>query len=128
MKIVYAYLVADILHYGHIRHLENAKKNGDYLIVGILTDEATMEKKPKPIISYEERYKTIEAIKYVDKVLPQYTYSPKDNVDMIQPDVLMESDSHDDIGKNPYGKVVITPYYKGISSTDIKNKILKDWK
>jgi len=128
MKTVYTYLVADILHYGHIRHLENAKKNGDYLIVGVLTDEATMEKKPKPIMPFAERCRTIEAIKYVDEIIPQYTYSPQDNVNKIEPDVLMESDSHEDIAKNPYGKVVITPYYKGISSTDIKNKVLKEWK
>lgn len=126
-KVVYAYLVADILHYGHIKHLYKSKQHGDFLIVGILTDKATMEKKQKPIIPYTERKRTVESIKYVDKVVPQYKYSPSENVDKYKPDVLIESDSHDDIGENPYGKVVINPYYKGISSTSIKNKIKKEW-
>ncbi len=66
------------------------------LIVGILTDEAVMEKKPKPILSFEERMDLASAIKYVDVVVPQETYSPMPNIMRIKPDVLMESTSHDE--------------------------------
>ena len=52
MKIVYAYVCGDILHEGHLLFLENAKALGDKLIVGVLTDEAVMEKKARPALSF----------------------------------------------------------------------------
>lgn len=131
-NVVYAYVVADLLHIGHIKHLQRAKKLGDYLIVGVLTDEATMEKKKKPILSFEERRDIVKAIKYVDKVVPQKTYSPLNNVKKIMPDVLMESDSHEEQPANDYvksygGMIVVSPYYTGQSSSEIKNKVVKEW-
>jgi len=130
--VVYAYVVADLLHIGHIRHLQNSKTHGDYLIVGVLTDEATMEKKPAPILSFAERVEIVKSIKLVDEVVAQYTYSPLDNIKQIRPDVLMESDSHPDQPANDFvlsygGQVVITPYYHSQSSTKIKEKILDSW-
>ena len=80
MKIVYAYVVADIIHPGHILFLENAKKLGDKLFVGVLTDEAVMEKKPKPIMSFSDRLKIVEALECVDCAVAQDTYSPLNNV------------------------------------------------
>jgi cytidyltransferase-like protein len=132
-KVVYCYLCADILHIGHLRHLERARANGDFVIAGILTDKAVMEKKIKPIIPFEERLETIEAIKYVDLVVPQYTYSPLNNVKKFRPDVLMESESHpeqpaNDFVKSYGGKVVISPYYDLQSSSNIKKLIKKSWK
>ena len=132
-KIVYCYLVSDIIHIGHLEHLRKCKAQGDYLIAGVLTDEATMEKKPRPIVPFNERLKVVEAIKYVDKAVPQKTYSPLENIKVIKPDVVMESTSHDpkdieDIRKfvEGYGgKVVVTEYYKPVSSTSIKEKIIK---
>ena len=64
------------------------------LIVGILTDEATMERKTRPALSFSERMLLAESIKYADVVVPQATYSPIDNVKRIKPDILMESTSH----------------------------------
>lgn len=129
-KIVYAYIVGDIIHIGHLKHLEKAKKHGDYLIVGVLTDKAVMEKKPKPIISFTERIETTKAIKLVDEAIPQETYSPLENIKRIKPDVLMESTDHkeqpaNDFVKSYGGEVVITSYYKLQSSTKIKNEIIK---
>lgn len=131
-KVVYAYVVGDIIHIGHLKALENAKKQGDFLVVGVLTDEAVMEKKPKPIISFRERVATVQALKCVDRAVVQETYSPLENVKKLKPDVLMESDSHEDQPANNYveeygGKVVITPYYKLQSSTKIKQKVKKNW-
>jgi len=129
---VYAYVVGDIVHIGHLNHLRRAKKQGDYLIVGVLTDEATMEKKPKPIIPFEERLETISALKYVDKVVPQETYSPLENVKIFKPDVLMESSDHLEQPANEFiksygGRVVLSPYYNLQSSTKIKDKIYSLW-
>ena len=131
MIIVYAYIVGDILHYGHLRHLINSKALGDKLIVGVLTDEAVMEKKPKPIISFSERLALISGLGCVDVAISQDTYAPHDNVKRIGADVLVESTSHSQkllaYGKSLMeslgGRLVILPYYQGISSTQIKKEI-----
>jgi len=134
MKLVYSYYVLDIVHKGHLLMMKNAKamagKDGK-LIVGILTDEAVMEKKEKPTISFEERIELASAIKYVDIAVAQETYSPLPNVMRIKPDILMESTSHDEeelekareYMESINGKVVVLPYFPSQSSTDIKNDI-----
>lgn len=134
--IVYSYYVLDIVHSGHLLMMKNAKimagPNGK-LIVGILTDKATMEKKPKPIISFEERMEVASAIKYVDIIVAQDNYSPLPNVMRIKPDILMESSSHDKediqeaeaVMKKINGRVVVLPYFPSQSSTAIKNLIKK---
>lgn len=132
-KVVYAYVVADLFHIGHLKHLERAKKYGDYLIVGVLTDEATMEKKPRSIIPENERYLIIDALKIVDKVVWQEEYSPLRNIQKIKPDVLMESTSHKEQPANNYvlsygGKIIQSPYYEKQSSTLIKKKIIENGK
>ena len=133
-KIVYSYYVMDIVHRGHILMMKNAKaiagKDGR-LIVGILTDKATMEKKPKPTLDFNERMILAQALKYPDVVVPQETYSPLPNCKKIKPDILLESASHtdeaikeaEDVVKKWDGKVMCMPYYPDISSTDIKKKI-----
>lgn len=134
MKLVYSYYVLDIVHKGHLLMMKNAKamagKDGK-LIVGILTDEAVMEKKEKPTISFEERIELASAIKYVDVAVAQETYSPLPNVMRIKPDILMESTSHDEeelekareYMESINGKVVVLPYFPSQSSTEIKNDI-----
>ena len=133
-NIVYSYYCLDILHIGHIIDLKKSKEvageNGT-LIIGILTDEAIMEKKPKPIFSFNERFEIASSIKYVDEVVPQKTYSPLDNLILFKPNILMESTSHSQESidkltnymKSIGGRVVMNPYYKGQSSTQIKNLI-----
>ena len=136
MRIVYSYYVLDLVHRGHLKMMENAKaiagKDGK-LIVGILTDEAVMEKKPKPIVSFDERFDLANALKYVDLVVAQDTYSPLPNVKKIKPDILMESTSHTDeaieeareLMESIGGKVIVIPYYPPQSSSDIKNSIIE---
>lgn len=128
-KTVYAYVCADILHEGHLLFLENAKALGDKLIVGVLTDQAVMEKKSKPTINFRSRLRLIQALKCVDCAVAQNEYSPIHNIKALQPDIAVESTSH--IG-NPFlkelksvfnGKVVMFPYYTSVCSTDIKKKI-----
>jgi len=144
MRVVYSYYVGDIVHRGHILQMQRgkaiAKRDGIH-IAGVLTDEAVMERKKKPVIPFDERMEIVGAIKYVDIVISQDTYSPLPNLYRIQPDVHLESDSHDpnDIKKvTEYmkgigGRVIVTPYYPNTSSTKIKqqiseqNKRLKEW-
>ena len=134
MKIVYSYYVLDIVHKGHLLMLKKSKevagRNGK-LIVGILTDEAVMEKKEPPILKFDERFEIASSIRYVDEVIEQGTYSPLENLKKIKPDILLESSSHskEDIQraekymKSINGKVIIIPYYNGQSSTKIKDLI-----
>ena len=136
MKLVYSYYVLDIVHKGHLKMMENAKAiagEDGKLIVGILTDEAVMEKKPKPILSFDERFDLANALKSVDLVVAQETYSPLPNVKKIKPDILMESSSHDEkeiekarkIMESIGGKVIVIPYFPSQSSANIKNQIKK---
>ena len=132
--IVYAYVCGDIIHRGHLLALKNAKILGEILIVGVLTDEAIMECKSKPTISFYERLEIVSALKYVDIVVPQKEYSPHDNVAMIKPDILMESQSHSkelldqsgDLMKKIGGRMIVMPYFFEQSSTRIKDKIKRD--
>ena len=138
MKIVYCFAVCDLLHVGHILAFENAKKlHGDCkLIVGVLTESAVCEKKPKPTLSFNERRKLVESLRCVDCVVTQDTYSPIKNIKLIRPDVLMESDSHSDkdleetkkIAASIGCKVQVMPYFTEQSSTNIKKEVMKNEK
>ena len=128
-KIVYTYVCGDIIHEGHLLYLENAKALGAKLVVGVLTDQAVMEKKSKPTMPFEKRLRLIQSLKCVDCTVPQNEYSPINNIKAIQPDILIESTSH--IG-NQYlkqlkkifkGRIIMFPYYSEQSSTKIKEKI-----
>jgi phosphoenolpyruvate phosphomutase len=139
MLLVYSYYVLDIVHKGHLLMMKSAKSiagNDRKLIVGILTDEAVMEKKSRPTLPFEERIELASAIKYVDVAVAQETYSPLPNVKKIKPDVLMESSSHDEeaieeareVMESINGQVIVIPYFPLNSSTDIKNKIKQNTK
>ena len=74
MKKIIGYTtgVYDMFHIGHLNILQQAKENCDYLIVGVSTDELVQKEKcKKPVIPFGERCRIIEAIKYVDLVVPQ---------------------------------------------------------
>lgn len=63
--------VFDLFHVGHLNILRRAKEQCDYLIVGVTVDELVAYKGKKAFIPYEERAAIVEAIRYVDKVVPQ---------------------------------------------------------
>jgi glycerol-3-phosphate cytidylyltransferase len=78
MKRVITYGTFDLLHYGHINLLRRAKELGDYLIVALSTDEFNWnEKSKKCYFSYEKRKQLLEAIRYVDLVIPEENWDQK---------------------------------------------------
>lgn len=131
MKKGYAYVVADIFHIGHLKHLQRCKSYCDILYVGVLTNKATMEKKPHPIIDFKERLEIVRNIKCVDYGLEQDEYSPLKSFKQTGADILFESTSHTqeaieeakDFCKKTKKRVLVLPYYENQSSTSIKNKI-----
>ena len=77
MKAILTYGTFDLLHVGHIRLLERAKALGDYLIVGLSTDEFNEMKHKSSFLPYEQRKEILEAIKYVDLVIPETCWEQK---------------------------------------------------
>lgn len=78
MKRVITYGTFDLLHYGHINLLKRAKALGDYLIVAVSTDEFNWnEKHKKTYFTYEQRKQLLEALRYVDLVIPENNWTQK---------------------------------------------------
>lgn len=124
MIIGYAYVVGDILHEGHLLHLQNCKALCDKLIVGVLTGDAVMERKPKPAMSFEQRIRIVASLECVDAAVTQDRYSPLVNILELRPDILFESTSHEKEDFPGFrGRVICMPYYPSESSTRIKERI-----
>ena len=127
MKKVITYGTFDLLHYGHINLLERAKNLGDFLIVALSTDEFNLkEKNKKSYFSYERRKQLLQAIKYVDLVIPEESWSQKStDIDLYNIDTFVIGD--DWKGKFDFLKdkcnVVYLPRTPEISTTKIKKDI-----
>ena len=128
MKRILTYGTFDLLHYGHIRLLKRAKELGDYLIVALSTDEFNSIKGKKAYHNYETRKKMLEAIRYVDLVIPEYTWEQKiDDVKKYYVDVTVMGDDWEGNEKfeelRDYCEVVYLPRTEGISTTKIKKEL-----
>ena len=129
MKRVMTYGTFDLLHYGHINILKRAKSLGDYLIVGLSSDEFNELKGKKSVMSYEERKEILENIRYVDKVIKESNWEQKvDDVIKYNIDVFVIGDDWE--GKfdflKEYCEVVYLPRTKSISTTLLKEIIEKE--
>lgn len=127
MKKVITYGTFDLLHYGHINLLQRAKALGDYLIVALSTDEFNWESKHKKCyFTYEQRKQLLEAIRYVDLVIPEEKWEQKqENVREFKIDTFVMGDDWEgkfDFLKNQC-KVVYLPRTPEISTTQIKNEL-----
>ena len=130
MKRVITYGTFDLLHYGHINLLRRAKALGDYLIVALSTDEFNdREKHKRCYFTYEERKMLLEAIRYVDLVIPEENWDQKrTDVHLYQADTFVMGD--DWAGKFDFLKeegveVVYLPRTPEISTTQIKHDLNK---
>ena len=127
MKRVITYGTFDLLHYGHINLLKRAKALGDYLVVAISTDEFNWnEKQKKCYFTYEQRKALVEAIRYVDLVIPETGWEQKKyDVHEYHIDTFVMGDDWE--GKfdflKDYCEVVYLPRTEGISTTKIKEDL-----
>lgn len=128
MKRIITYGTYDLLHYGHINLLKRAKSMGDYLIVALSTDKFNLLKGKKCYFNYDKRKKMLEAIRYVDLVIPESTWEQKVN------DVQLYHINTFVIGNDWKGKfdflkehceVVYLDRTPEVSTTEIKNKLSK---
>ena len=134
-KIGYTTGVFDMFHVGHLNILKSSKEQCEYLIVGVSTDETVESYKHKtPIIKFEERSAIVEAIKYVDKVVPQTSMNKMDAYKELKFDALFHGSDWQ--GSDMYNQiveefaavgvdVVFLPHTDGISSTLIREKANK---
>ncbi|MBE3129784.1 MAG: glycerol-3-phosphate cytidylyltransferase [Acidobacteria bacterium] len=126
MKKVITYGTFDLIHRGHINILRRAKAMGDYLIVALSTDEFNAGKGKEVYYTYEERKQILEAIKYVDEVIPETRWEQKID-DVVKNGVSVFVIGEDWKGKfdflTPYCEVVYLPRTEGISTTQIKTEL-----
>lgn len=128
MKRILTYGTFDLLHYGHIRILKRAKERGDYLVVAVSTDEFNAIKGKKAYHDYETRKKMLEAVRYVDLVIPENDWGQKRNDVKIYriDEVVMGSDWE---GNENFEclrdicEVTYLPRTAGISTTKIKKDL-----
>ena len=126
MQKVITYGTFDMLHYGHINLLKKAKELGDYLIVALSTNEFNELKGKRCYFSYEERKKLLEAIRYVDLVIPENSWEQKIN-DVLEFKINTFVMGDDWTGKfdflKEYCEVVYLPRTPEISTTKIKQDL-----
>jgi len=129
MKKVITYGTFDLMHYGHVNLFQRAKQLGDYLIVAVSTDEFNRDKKNKEsFFSYEERKHLVEAIRYVDLVIPESSWEQKiSDIKEYKIDTFVIGD--DWKGKfdflKEYCEVVYLERTPEISTTRIKSQLKK---
>lgn len=130
MRRILTYGTFDLLHNGHIRLLKRAKKEGDYLIVALSTDEFNKIKGKKSYYDYDKRKEMLEAVRYVDLVIPENTWEQKSN-DVIKyevDEVVMGSDWKDSDRfeyLKEYCDVIYLDRTEGISTTKVKDDLGK---
>lgn len=129
MKRVITYGTFDLLHYGHINLLKRARELGDYLIVGLSTDEFNWnEKQKKCYFNYEKRKMLLESIRYVDLVIPERSWEQKiSDIKQYHIDIFVIGDDWKgkfDFLKN-YCDVKYLPRTPEISTTQIKMDLLR---
>ena len=135
-QVGYTTGVFDLFHIGHLNILKRAKEQCDYLIVGVSTDELVQTyKNKKPVIPFAERKAIVEAIRYVDEVVPQTSMNKLEAWEQIHYDALFHGS--DWKGSSMYNEVeeklhsvgvamVFLPHTTGTSSTMISERLKDD--
>ena len=130
-KIVFTNGCFDVLHYGHVRYLAQARQLGDLLVVGLNSDASVRRLKGegRPINPEQARAFVLAALEMVDYVCLFEEDTPYNLISAVQPDVLVKGGDYaidnivgGDIVKKRNGEVVVLPFVEGYSSTRIIEK------
>lgn len=133
-KIGYTTGVFDLFHIGHLNILRKSRAMCEHLIVGVTTDELVAYKNKRPVIPYEERFAIVEAIRYVDRTVPQDSMDKMEAWHRYHYDVIFVGDDWKNTEKwnrleaelKPLGvDIVYFPYTKGTSSTMLHDALAK---
>ena len=128
MKRVLTYGTFDLMHWGHVRLLKRAKALGDYLIVALSTEEFNNLKGKTTYHNYETRREILEAMRYVDLVIPESSWDQKPDdirryhVDIVTMGSDWEGDEHFESLKS-LAEVIYLPRTEGISTSKIKKEL-----
>ena len=130
---VYADMVADLFHYGHIRFLQRARALGDFLVVGIHADDVVMSYKRRPTLTVEERVLAVRGCRYVDEVIPNAplvvdtAWIERHRIDLVAHADDFDEDELDRFYRVPreMGIFRTVPYTHGISTTEIIERITR---
>lgn len=125
-KVVLTYGTFDLFHIGHLNLLNRLRALGDYLIVGVSTDQFNESKGKKTIVSFEDRLKIVAGLRCVDLAIPEYSWDQKVD-DIKKYGVSVFGMGHDWEGRFDFLKdhceVVYLPRTEGISSTALKKTL-----
>ena len=140
-RVLYTGGTFDLLHYGHLKFLKNCKQIADKVVVSLNTDSFVEQYKSKTVLNYEERRLSLLHCQYVDEVIEnKFGSDSKPAILSVDPDIIAIGD--DWASKDYYSQMkfdqqwlddkdivlVYIPYTKGISSSQIKDRILKNAK
>ena len=128
-KIVFTNGCFDLIHIGHVRYLREAKRLGDVLVIGLNSDRSVSTIKPgRPITPEAQRAEVLSALDMVDYVALFDQDTPYELIRLIRPDVLVKGGDwkkEDIVGSDLVPETLSLPYIKGISTTEIIEKIKK---
>jgi len=129
-KIVFTNGCFDILHIGHVRYLQHAKRLGDVLIIGLNSDRSVAGIKPgRPVNSEKNRAEVLAALAVVDYVVVFPEKTPYNLIKAVKPDILVKGGDwkkEEIIGSDVAKETYSLPYVKGISTTGIIEKIIRE--
>lgn len=122
MKRIMVDMSATLIHHGHVRLLKKAKELG-HVIVALTTDDEVISKKGyEPELRFEERKEVLEALRYVDEVVPSPWLIEESFLDQHKIDLLVHG--HDNSNKITESRLAILPRTHGISSTLLRSRTL----
>jgi D-beta-D-heptose 7-phosphate kinase/D-beta-D-heptose 1-phosphate adenosyltransferase len=133
-KIVFTNGCFDILHVGHTRYLEEAKKQGDVLVLGLNSDDSvrSIKGQKRPVIPENERADVVAALESVDFVTIFPELTPLELIEYLKPDVIVKGGDWKEeqvVGRKSLekwgGRVIIIPEIKGSSTTNVIEKIIE---
>jgi len=126
-KIVFTNGCFDILHIGHVRYLKEAKALGDILVIGLNSDRSVSAIKPnRPVNPQDQRAEVLASLEVVDYVTLFDEDTPYELIKLLKPDVLVKGgdwEKEDIVGSDIAKETHSLPYVKGISTTELIDKI-----